>query len=169
MKQGSQDAGVNEPLSPFKGDRSDTKKLNASSKRMMSEMPGGGKARSTNFSMGTIKLQEVQNASKPKGKIIKLVGYSCCIMGPENTFRIICSKIVGDPWFDHLVLSLIGFSTVLLALENPLDDPRSSYVMTLKDIDVVVSIIFTCELVIKVIVYGFAMNGKDSYIKNSWN
>ena len=90
-------------------------------------------------------------------------------MGPENPFRMVCSKIVGHPYFDNSILTLIAFSTVLLALENPLRDPKSDYVVTIKKIDTVVSIIFTCELVIKVIVYGFGMNGKDSYIKNSWN
>ena len=90
-------------------------------------------------------------------------------MSPENPFRLICSKIVGHPYFDNAILLLIGFSTILLALENPLDDEMSHYVQTLKAIDYVVSIIFICELVIKVIVYGFWLNGKDSYIKNSWN
>jgi hypothetical protein len=90
-------------------------------------------------------------------------------MGPENPFRMFCSKIVGHPYFDNSILLLIGFSTILLALENPLDNPLSDYVQTLKRLDVVVSIIFTLELVIKVIVYGFWVNGKDSYIKNSWN
>ena len=134
---------------------------------MTSEMPQ--KVKSSSFSMGTIKLLEVQNASKPKGKIIDLVGNSLCIMGPTNPFRALCAKIVGHPYFDSLILLLIGFSTILLALENPLDDPESKYYETLKQIDVVVSIIFTCELVIKVIVYGFGLNGKDSYIRNSWN
>jgi hypothetical protein len=119
--------------------------------------------------MGTIKLMEVQNAAKPKGKIIDLVGNCLFVMSPENPFRMLCAKVVGHPYFDTLILLLIGFSTVLLALENPLDDPQSEYVLTLKQIDVVVSIIFTGELAIKVIVYGFALNGKDSYIKNSWN
>jgi len=130
---------------------------------------GPQKVKSTNFSMGTIKLLEVQNASKPKGKIIDLVGNSLFIMGPENAFRALCAKIVGHPYFDSFILLLIGFSTILLALENPLDDPQSDGVQTLKQIDVVVSIIFTCELVIKVIVYGFCFNGEDSYITNSWN
>lgn len=91
------------------------------------------------------------------------------VLGKNNVFRIWCSKLVGHPWFDHSILFLIGCSTVLLALENPLEDPESSYVKTLKKIDVVVSIIFTGELVIKIIVYGFCFNGAESYIKNAWN
>jgi len=52
-----------------------------------------------------------------------LVGKSLSIMGPENPFRALCAKIVGHPYFDSLILLLIGFSTILLALENPLEDP----------------------------------------------
>jgi len=36
-------------------------------------------------------------------------------------------------------------------------------------IDIVVSTLFTFELILKVIVFGFAFNGKDSYIRNAWN
>ena len=75
---------------------------------------------------------EVQNAAKPKGKKINLVGNCLFMMSPENRFRVICGKIVGHPYFDAMVLFLIGFSTILLALENPLNDPNSEYVLTLK-------------------------------------
>jgi len=90
-------------------------------------------------------------------------------MDSENFLRKYCAIIVGHRYFDNSILFLIAFSTVLLALENPLDDPDSNYTFVLKKIDVVVSIIFTLELVIKVVVYGFIFNGRDSYMKNAWN
>jgi hypothetical protein len=90
-------------------------------------------------------------------------------MNTENYLRKKCAMIVGHRYFDNSILFLIAFSTVLLALENPLDDPDSNYTFVLKKIDVVVSIIFTLELVIKVIVFGFIINGKDSYLNNAWN
>jgi len=31
------------------------------------------------------------------------------------------------------------------------------------------TILFTIEMLIKIIVYGFIMNGEDSYMQNSWN
>ena len=36
-------------------------------------------------------------------------------------------------------------------------------------IDIAVTILFTFELILKVIVLGFLLNGKDSYIRNAWN
>ena len=36
-------------------------------------------------------------------------------------------------------------------------------------IDIVVTALFTIELILKVIVLGFLMNGTESYIRNAWN
>jgi hypothetical protein len=36
-------------------------------------------------------------------------------------------------------------------------------------LDIILSIIFLFELLIKVVVYGFAFNGPDSYMRSSWN
>ena len=121
------------------------------------------------FLIGTIKLQEVADMTKTKNKEIIIFGKSCFLMDNENFLRKKCAYIVGHRYFDNTILFLILFSTVLLALENPLADPDSHYSFVLKKIDVVVSIIFTLELVIKVVVYGFIINGKDSYLKNAWN
>ena len=39
----------------------------------------------------------------------------------------------------------------------------------MNQIDFMVTILFTMELVTKVIVFGFLMNGDTSYMKNPWN
>jgi hypothetical protein len=80
-----------------------------------------------------------------------------------------CRKIVGHPYFDYLILFLIGFSTILLTLESPLDNQNDPRHKILSDIDKVMSGIFLIELLIKVVVYGFVINGPDSYLLNPWN
>jgi hypothetical protein len=112
---------------------------------------------------------EVKKAKGPKGRQILLPGNSVYLFSGDNCIRKVCSKIVGHPYFDSLILFLIGFSTILLTLESPLDDPQGQRGQVLADIDVVVSTIFAIELMLKVIVYGFAVNGPDSYIMNPWN
>lgn len=67
---------------------------------------------------------EVQKAKGPKGRQINLYGNSVYLFSGENNLRKVCSKIVGHPYFDSLILFLIGFSTILLTLESPLDDPK---------------------------------------------
>ena len=57
----------------------------------------------------------------------------------------------------------------MLILESPLNDPKSKSADNLYYIDIVVTALFTIELILKVIVFGFMFNGKDSYIRNAWN
>ena len=112
---------------------------------------------------------EVQKSKEGKRKNIQLNGNSLYMMGPKNKIREICKKAVGHQHFDNLILFLIGFSTILLTLENPLDDPNGKKNSALAKIDIVVSTIFTIELLLKVAVYGFIINGPESYMLNPWN
>lgn len=80
-----------------------------------------------------------------------------------------CADIVGHKNFDNTVLFLIIFSTILLAIEDPFENPKSQKKKVMGILDVILSIIFLFELLIKVVVFGFAFNGADSYIRNSWN
>jgi len=112
---------------------------------------------------------EVQKSKEGKRKNIQLNGKSLFMMGPKNKIREFCRKVVGHQHFDNLILFLIGFSTILLTLENPLDDPNGKKNSALAKIDIVVSTIFTIELLLKVAVYGFIINGPESYMLNPWN
>lgn len=57
----------------------------------------------------------------------------------------------------------------MLILESPLNDPKNSLSDNLYYADVVATSLFTVELVLKVIVMGFLLNGSESYIRNPWN
>jgi hypothetical protein len=91
------------------------------------------------------------------------------IMDENNSFRGTCAKIVGHSNFDNFVLFLILSSTILLAIEDPFEFPGSTKKAILDKLDYILSFIFLFELLIKVVVYGFAFNGPDSYMRNSWN
>ena len=67
------------------------------------------------------------------------------------------------------MLALILISTVLLTLDSPLSDPKSTRVFVLDIMDSIMTMLFTLELIIKVIVLGFACNGSASYTRNGWN
>lgn len=63
--------------------------------------------------------------SKIKSKSnYKLKGKSLYICGPKNNFRFFIFKIVTNKFFDPFILSLILISTILLAVDNPLNDPN---------------------------------------------
>jgi membrane-anchored protein YejM (alkaline phosphatase superfamily) len=57
-----------------------------------------------------------------------------------------------------------------LVVDNPLlIDPEGDDKVILMKFDLVMTILFTLELVTKVIVFGFAVNGENSYMRNNWN
>lgn len=64
---------------------------------------------------------------------------------------------------------LIIVSTLTLALETPLDDPDGKLVNVLKYIDYFMTGSFCLEALLKIISYGFFLNGKQSYIREPWN
>lgn len=74
-----------------------------------------------------------------------------------------------NAWFDRIILLFITISTILLAVETPLTDPKSNLVTVLTYIDYGMTIIFTLEMIIKMISLGVVCNGKDSYLRNAWN
>jgi hypothetical protein len=79
------------------------------------------------------------------------------------------SNIASSSKFDGFIMVLIIISSISLALENPLNDPDSSLVLVLLILDYITTIFFTIEVMIKVISYGFFLNGPKSYIHNVWN
>lgn len=76
---------------------------------------------------------------------------------------------MNKPYFENPILILILISTVTLALETPLDDPEGEKIKILAYIDLFMTAAFTFEMVIKIIAWGFAFSGKDSYIREPWN
>lgn len=64
---------------------------------------------------------------------------------------------------------IILLSGVQLAMENPLIDPKSRQHLALEIIDLITTVIFALEAIIKIISLGLVFNGKQSYLRNTWN
>lgn len=71
--------------------------------------------------------------------------------------------------FDNVILVFIIISTILLAVETPLDDPCSTKTIVLQYIDYVMTAIFAIELIIKIIALGLACSGPESYLRQPAN
>lgn len=76
---------------------------------------------------------------------------------------------VKKPAFDYFILTLIIISSVLLALDNPLNDPDGILTMFLFYSDIFFTLIFAIEALMKIVAFGFVANGKNSYLRNAWN
>jgi hypothetical protein len=68
---------------------------------------------------------EVEAAEKPKKKPMVVTGKALGFMSPQNPLRRFSVWIVSMEHFDNFILFLIVFSTFLLILESPLNDPKS--------------------------------------------
>jgi len=87
----------------------------------------------------------------------------------DNPLRRRCYKLANNGNFDFFILLMILISSIQLALENPLYDPEGQFMRALYYIDIAATCIFIIEAFIKIVSYGFLLNGGESYLRNYWN
>lgn len=78
-------------------------------------------------------------------------------------------RLALHPYFDYFIISIIILSSVLMAIDSPLNDPNGNLVYVLGFFDDIITAIFAFECLLKIIVYGLLFNGKHSYLRISWN
>lgn len=105
---------------------------------------------------------------KKKGLRI-LHGKSLFIFRPSNKIRQFLDRIVDSTIFSYIINLFIFVSTITLALQHPLNDPKGSVEVTCYWIDVSTTSIFMLEMVMKITAKGFALCGEKSYIRQPWN
>jgi len=98
-----------------------------------------------------------------------LEGKSLYYFSSDSEVRNYIADFVRQPAFDNSILVLIMISSVLLVLDNPLNDPNSDLAEALGIIEIIVTCIFATECLLKIISYGFLFNGKESYLQDGWN
>lgn len=99
----------------------------------------------------------------------KAEGNSLFCLSESNQVRVFFVKFVNNKYFENIILLLIAVSTINLALESPLDDPKIKKLQVLLYIDYAMTAIFTIEMLSKIVAYGFLFNGPKSYLRVSWN
>ena len=70
--------------------------------------------------------------------------------------------------FDNCILLLIAISSVMLAMETPMDLPDSPRLKTMGFIEIFVNVIFTVEMILKIFAYG-TFEQRYSYCRDVWN
>lgn len=96
-------------------------------------------------------------------------GKSLYVFKYDNPCRMFFFKLTRYKVFDYFIIFMILFSTVMLAFEHPLDEPESAKETVLSTIDSIVTAIFCFEAFLKIVALGFIINGKNSYLRDSWN
>jgi len=90
---------------------------------------------------------------------------SLCCLSVTNPFRNKVIQIVAiNPWFDRFILVVIIVNCFFLAMDNEVE-----FITKHSDlIDLVFLIIYTAEMVLKIIAMGFFMRA-HSYLRDTWN
>jgi hypothetical protein len=78
-------------------------------------------------------------------------------------------KIAAHPTFDNVILVMIVITSIALAFESPLNDPKGSLEQWLKYLEYFSTAIFVGEVIIKIVATGFVINGSRSYLKDYWH
>ncbi|KAG2468021.1 voltage-dependent L-type calcium channel subunit alpha-1S-like isoform X1 [Polypterus senegalus] len=89
------------------------------------------------------------------------------IFGPQNKIRKLCHRIVNATTFTNFILLFILLSSISLAAEDPID-PESFRNQILAYFDIVFTVIFTTEIVLKMTTYGAFLH-KGSFCRNYFN
>ena len=100
---------------------------------------------------------------------LKIDGKSLNIFSSENSFRKTCVSILHFKYFDDISNLVVIFSSILLAVDNPLDNPSSKKQKILSKLDYTTTAFFVLEAVIKIVALGFFFNGPRSYFRKAWN
>ena len=76
---------------------------------------------------------------------------------------------MSKPSFDYIIIFFILVSSVHLALDRPLLDKNSSFKKALHVIDILLTVVFSLEAVLKIFGFGIYFSGRRSYFRSSWN
>jgi voltage-dependent calcium channel L type alpha-1D len=87
----------------------------------------------------------------------------------DNPVRRKIYNLVNKQAFDNVILCLIILSTLFIAIENPLNSPTSILMVFFQWTDYLITAVFTVEMWLKIIAFGFLFNGRDSYLRDNWN
>ncbi|XP_068624737.1 muscle calcium channel subunit alpha-1-like [Battus philenor] len=93
-------------------------------------------------------------------------GSSFFIFSKTNWFRVTCYKVQNNSWFKNLILLCILASSLMLAMEEPV--PTGVINEILRKIDYFFTTVFTIELILKLITYGFILH-KDAFCRSAFN
>lgn len=96
-------------------------------------------------------------------------GKSLYLFDSDIYLRHFLFKIVSHPKYDAVIVFCILISSILLALDTPTLDPNGTSKKAIYWIDFATIVVFTLEFIIKIITFGFFLNGKYSYLNGMWN
>jgi len=90
------------------------------------------------------------------------------LLGPENKFRVLLTRITEHPVFDGFILLLIIASSTVLVIDSPRADIDDETRENLRITDLSFSIVFAIEIVMRVLATGLFMH-PGAYLRSGWH
>ena len=109
-----------------------------------------------------------RRARVPSGEDDPAPPDTACCFPRDSPLRQCCDACLGSSLFQNAIIAVILFSSVTLGLDSPRVDPTSSLATALSACDRFFLVVFTLELLIKVISLGL-LNGPTPYLRSGWN
>ena len=97
---------------------------------------------------------------------------SLCLFSWKNPVRRTAAKLVWHPFFDNFIVVLILVSSLLLAVEWPGWWTSSPQMVVLMVFDRIFTVLFTLEMLLKIVVLGFVRSKTPqypAYLRSVWN
>eukprot|EP00930_Biecheleria_cincta_P038314 TRINITY_DN2632_c0_g4_i1.p1 TRINITY_DN2632_c0_g4~~TRINITY_DN2632_c0_g4_i1.p1 ORF type:complete len:1915 (+),score=307.93 TRINITY_DN2632_c0_g4_i1:101-5845(+) len=121
--------------------------------------------------------QEKQDEQEPSQPRNWPHGYALFVFSEDNPIRKACLWLLraeatfrGDKIkvFDNAILFCILVSSIGMAIDTPLADPRAPLTMVIRSSDKMFAVIFATEMAIKLVAFGFVW-AEHAYLKDGWN
>jgi len=93
-------------------------------------------------------------SKRPKDKVYIVEGKSFFIFSPDNSFRMMILDLVESEGFSLFIMFLIFTSCILLTLDTPRLDPDSTLAQFLYIADILMTVLFFLEMIMKCIAFG---------------
>jgi Ca2+-binding EF-hand superfamily protein len=94
----------------------------------------------------------------------EMLGLSLGIFAPDHPFRVGVSKIIFNPAFEIFIMACIIVNVAALLQQEPGAEQHK----LVSAVNFVCGLIFTVEMVLRVIVFGF-LTHEGSYLRSPWN
>jgi hypothetical protein len=137
-------SAMQNPLSSFSQDKAAT----------FEEEDGGRGARSP----GRPGQEEQENV---------VAGRALFLLGPDAQIRHTLNDFCNNPAVDKLLLGCILLNVCILAVQTPMNTHSEDFNLFMDNLDHVLSVIFSIEMVMRIIALGFVLH-PTAYLRSSW-
>ena len=99
----------------------------------------------------------------------KFKGKALGVFTIDNPLRRFCFAVVDDKQFEYVIRSFIVISSFTMIFESPRAMEDASLSSILEGVDIIFTIIFTLEMIMKLVAFGLYFGDDGAYLRDAWN